>query len=162
MSGKFLLLGEVYVTDLMGVEITTLLGSCLSVCLYDLKNNIFGINHFQLPEKYKYSNIGNLVFGSFAIPRLVRNMLESGAEMNQLKAMVFGGSSDPQFLNRFSIGQKNIDFTINYLQQMCIPIVKIDIGGALGRRIVWNTDQINVRVDYLSKNYKSENPPGAN
>ena len=42
--------GEYYV-DNEEVDITTLLGSCVSSCLYDPYNRIIGMNHFLLSNK---------------------------------------------------------------------------------------------------------------
>ena len=44
---KFLLPGEYYGTKLP-CEIATLLGSCVSVCLYDRNLNIGAMNHYVL------------------------------------------------------------------------------------------------------------------
>src|SRR6266567_4692405 len=41
--------GELFATN-DGTAITTLLGSCVSVCLYDLESGIGGMNHFMLPK----------------------------------------------------------------------------------------------------------------
>ncbi len=41
--------GEVYVTG-EPTRITTILGSCVSVCLFDARAGVAGLNHFLLPR----------------------------------------------------------------------------------------------------------------
>lgn len=45
-----LLQGEVHVSGDPAVEVSTVLGSCVSTCLYDPVARIGGINHFLLAE----------------------------------------------------------------------------------------------------------------
>ena len=51
----FLYPGQLVVTK-DAMEITTILGSCVSVCLFDPIRRIAGMNHFLLPVNDKYKS----------------------------------------------------------------------------------------------------------
>src|SRR5690554_6269281 len=83
--------GEIHITREKGVLITTLLGSCVSVCLSDNTNSVFGINHFMLPGE---GGQGNNLY-KYAVPamnNLINLMVEQGADLKLLEAKIFGGA----------------------------------------------------------------------
>ena len=71
--------------------ITTILGSCVAVCLFDPVARIGGLNHFLLPRAPGKNN--SLRFGNVAVPRLIEAMVECGAVKRRLQAKVIGGAS---------------------------------------------------------------------
>ena len=66
--------------------VTTILGSCVSVCFFDPKSKIGGINHFMLPY---WNGIGleSPKYGNVAIIQLYQKMLESGANKNDISKL---------------------------------------------------------------------------
>ena len=70
----------------------TILGSCVSVCLFDKKNNFGGINHFMLPL-WNGNGLASPKYGNIAIEKLYENMLQTGSEHKNLIAKVFGGGA---------------------------------------------------------------------
>jgi len=52
-------MGEWFVSD-QDVIIQTILGSCISVCLYADHTNFAGMNHFMLPGKISETDIGKI------------------------------------------------------------------------------------------------------
>ena len=72
--------GTLYVTD-TGECITTVLGSCISVCLRDPISNIGGLNHFMLPDPHtefeKNTETNN--YGRYAMTQLIEEMEALGA-----------------------------------------------------------------------------------
>ena len=71
--------------------IATILGSCVSVCLWDPDAGVGGVNHFLLPFHVEREKSPR--FGSVAIPRLVEEVVRAGADPRRLQAKVFGGAS---------------------------------------------------------------------
>lgn len=145
--------GEIYITKEKGIIITTLLGSCVSVCLSDNINSVFGINHFMLPEKgFKGRQENIYKYAEPAISNLIELMLKQGAELNTLEAKVFGGALVAK--TGFSIiPEMNIKITLKSLSKYGIKIKARDIGGIQGRQIYFCTgDRIyakKIRVSNL-------------
>ena len=57
--------------------LSTLLGSCVAVCLFDPVLKIGGINHFMLPDmgRSKYGDVDSLLSGNFAMEALLNALL---------------------------------------------------------------------------------------
>lgn len=131
--------------------VTTVLGSCISVCLYDKVAGVGGINHYMLPL-WNGEGLASPRYGNIAIKRLVEKMERLGCTMERLEAKVFGGG-EVLMINRGSINvsERNIIFAKDMLAQMKIPIVAIDVGGKTGRRIVLNTGNGKIVMKRLRK-----------
>ncbi len=119
--------------------IVTILGSCVSVCLWDPDAGVGGLNHYLLPfhvEREKSSR-----FGSVAIPRLVEEVVGAGADPRRLKAKVFGGASViGAFSNGKRLGDDNARLALESLAAMGIPVIEHDVGGTKGRKLVFHSD----------------------
>ncbi|MGL1893199.1 MAG: chemotaxis protein CheD [Spirochaetaceae bacterium] len=146
--------GEVYVSRKDEI-ITTILGSCISICLFDKKNGVSGMNHYMLPQNsnsnIEYlnneSNLSALRFGDNANKELINKMVEFGAEVTSIEAKIFGGGSIiPSTKNDQSIGQRNIFCAENFLINNNISIITEDTGSSNGRRISLFTDKHDVLV----------------
>ena len=57
--------------------LSTLLGSCVAVCLFDPQLRIGGLNHFMLPElgRSKNSDVDSLLSGAYAMEALLNALL---------------------------------------------------------------------------------------
>jgi len=144
--------GEYYVTDKEEI-LSTVLGSCIAVCLYDDKNKIAGFNHFMLPDNNKAQNSSinlqgeqlveqSMRYGITSMEKLIADMQKNGAERSQLTAKVFGGGNVLTKTNSMpSIGDKNIGFTRAFLKSEKIKIVSEDVGKNYGRKIFFLTDK---------------------
>ena len=74
--------------------ITTLLGSCVAVCLYDPKLKLAGMNHFLLPSRSKASADDDVILaGDYSMELLLNTMLNKGAAKSRIIAKAFGGGT---------------------------------------------------------------------
>ncbi len=124
--------GEFYVSRL-DEGITTVLGSCVSACIWDYKNGIGGMNHFMLPltdqesHSVTWGNVNSDAtrYGNYAMEHLINEILKHGGERKQLRAKVFGGGKI--IANMSNIGMKNSAFVLDYLAIENIPILAQDL-----------------------------------
>lgn len=146
--------GELYITKKSEL-ITTILGSCISIVLFDEQNSIGGINHYMLPaappESKKNSVLPITRFGEYAIKTLIQEMINQGASLKNLKAKIFGGSNVLNFSSKKDerkkdalIGEENINFARKFLKKIGIPIVSEDVGGVSSRKIFFDTTNYKV------------------
>jgi len=137
-------------------QISTLLGSCVSVALFDPEMKIGGLNHYLLPELGP-NDIGNPRYGTSAIEMLIEEMLRLGASMNRLQAKVYGGGNviavSPM---GESIGRRNIEIAEELLREKGIRIVEKNVGGESGRTLKLNTATFEVL-----HNFSNEGAAGA-
>jgi chemotaxis protein CheD len=122
-------------------RITTILGSCIAVCLYDAGRRVGGMNHFMLPH-YAGSGVESSRFGNIALAELFARLTALGARIPFLEARVFGGSCMFGPANTANhLGTKNEDFARETLAARGIRILEIETGGGRGRKLVYHTDE---------------------
>lgn len=120
-------------------RVTTILGSCVSVCLYDAERQIGGINHFILPATEEQAPYDYLRFGNHAVPALIRALVRHGGKANALAAKVFGGAALMRSATGRSIGGDNVVTAVRALSHFSIPVIAEDVGGSTGRKLVFDT-----------------------
>ncbi|MCP4457409.1 MAG: chemotaxis protein CheD [Cytophagales bacterium] len=128
--------------------VSTLLGSCVSVCLFDTNKLVGGINHYMLPY-WNGAGLASAKFGNIAISKLIDDLTNQGCSKTNLVAKVFGGANQANFTMR--IGDRNVDVAKEILQSHNIKIIAINTGGNLGRKIIFNTTTGKVQMKLLSK-----------
>jgi chemotaxis protein CheD len=152
--------GEYYVAHEY-VLIKTLLGSCVSACLYDPCNKIVGMNHFLLSSK-RYSGEMPVYsteagrYGIHSMELLINEMLKRGAKRGNIKAKAFGGGSimkslDSSNSNYFAVGEVNVRFIQEFLKNENIPLVAADLGGTAGRVIYFDSSNFTVYVRKMAE-----------
>ncbi|HET7789937.1 MAG TPA: chemotaxis protein CheD [Gemmatimonadales bacterium] len=121
--------------------VSTILGSCVAVCVWDVASGVGGLNHFLLPQCVE-NGISSPRFGNVAIHQLLDGIKRLGSQVSRLQAKIFGGASviDAFAASRSSLGMQNVDLARRTLGQLGIPIVAEDVGGSQGRKLVFRTD----------------------
>ncbi len=133
--------GEYYVTNQNEI-IATVLGSCVSACVRDVRHNIGAMNHFLLPlhqgetwsEKLEIDSLATR-YGNFAMEHMINDVLKHGGQKKYLEFKVFGGSR--VISNMGDIGISNIEFVLNYLQLEGYKVVASDVGGINPRKVLY-------------------------
>ena len=125
--------------------ITTVLGSCVSVTLWDKTSRIGGLNHFVLPK-----GGANSRYGDTAMLELLEGVLSLGAHLRSLEAKVFGGAAVLPVGGERTVGASNVAFALGELARRGIPIAGRRTGGERGRLLVFNTETGDAFVRWLS------------
>lgn len=151
INTNFIHVGQIHV-DNGSVQISTVLGSCIGVCLYDKKLGIGGMNHYLLPF-WNGNGLQSLKFGNISIPKLIEAMVERGAKTDSIEAKIFGGASiNISCCNQnMLVGEKNILVAREVLSDYKIKIVAEDVGGNSGRKIQFNLENGKVLLRYTAK-----------
>lgn len=119
------------------VCLTTILGSCVSACIWDPQARLGGMNHFLLPEAPGGAP-GDRRYGVQAMELLINGLLARGARRDRLKAKVFGGGRMSDGMA--DIGGRNAEFVRRFLRDEDIPIEGESLGGSAARRLqFWPT-----------------------
>lgn len=121
------------------LEVTTLLGSCVSVCLWDPHLTCGGMNHYMLPL-WNGDGLPTPKYGNVAIEKLIGKMLDFGCRKEHLVAKCFGGANViGDGIGRMQIGERNIALAEELLGIHRIPIIAREVGGLRGLKIIFNT-----------------------
>lgn len=117
----------------------TILGSCVSVCLYDRVSGIGGMNHFLLPDIIE--DIHNPLYcAPNSVVKLVDEVLGMGADARNLRAKVFGGGRVARvFSDNFDIGRRNVDTAKEILSNYGIPVVREFTCPDFGIKLIFHT-----------------------
>ena len=129
--------------------ISTILGSCVAVCVWDAARRVGGMNHFLLPRGTMTAGSEGR-FGETAVPRLIDELLQAGTRRGSLQAKIFGGSCITAAPDRHDhLGLKNVNVALEILDRAGIAVVATDVGGARGRKLLFHTGEGTALVRYL-------------
>lgn len=118
--------------------VTTVLGSCVSVCLWHPGSGVGGINHYLLPL-WNGEGLPTPKYGNVAIVRLIEKV-RALAGKGELIAKVFGGASMwARTEGALAVGERNVELAFRVLEEHGIPVVSQDVWGEMGRKIIFDT-----------------------
>ena len=147
--------GDYRVTD-RPATLSTLLGSCVAVCLYDPVRKAMGMNHFLLANRRNVKDAPVLAsdagrYGIHAMELLVNDLLALGAQRRYLRAKAFGGGNVlghdcSESGTAMCVGTVNVHFVREFLSRDRIPLVAADLGGNYGRQIHFTGTDYSVYV----------------
>jgi chemotaxis receptor (MCP) glutamine deamidase CheD len=119
--------------------VKTLLGSCISVCLFDPVRAVGGMNHFMLPHGVA-SDGDSSRFGAYAMDVLIGAMMKLGGDRRRFVAKVFGGAHVLNVRETANgVPQQNIHFIREFLENEGFPIKSEDVGGYHPRHVHFYT-----------------------
>lgn len=147
--------GDFYVTDEPNEMIVTILGSCVAACIRDPIAGVGGMNHFLLPgNKHGIAaEDASTRYGSFAMEKLINEILKKGGLRNRLEIKLFGGGNVIE--SSAKIGDSNAQFVRDYLRDEGLTYVAEDLGGTYPRRVHYfpDTGKVMVRKLYRKEDY---------
>jgi len=118
------------------VLVTSGLGSCLGIVLYDSRNTVSGLIHVMLPSVDQARDTTPAKFVDTGVPLLIDEMNAAGATPSRLQAWIVGGSEMLQFdSGGESIGSRNIAMAEHLIDDHGLTLVGADVGGNHGRSI---------------------------
>lgn len=163
LKSKHITQGEYATGDTEDVMITTILGSCVSACLWDPVAGIGGMNHILLPDRalVEVSAQGRSIN---EMELLINEIFKQGGMKTRLKAKLFGGA---QMISGFSdVGIRNAQFVHDFLNSEGIPCIGQSLGGKQARKIQFWPCTGRARQKFLGQmefpveqqNVQNENP----
>ena len=122
--------------------VTTVLGSCVSVIMYNKRFCIGAICHALLPagncldgERFRYVEC--------SVRRMIEMFATAGIGPNEIEVKLFGGSdilATPQEGARAkTIGRQNIESALAIIEAEGLSVTSSDLGGFTGRKIFFYT-----------------------
>jgi chemotaxis protein CheD len=150
-----LLPGEYYVTRNDEV-VTTVLGSCVSACVRDVRLQVGGMNHFMLPldgsngeSVWGSAASAATRYGNVAMERLINDILKLGGRRQDLEIKLVGGGKVLADMTT-DIGARNIEFVREYMREEGFSVAGEDLGDSFPRRVVYFPQSGRMRVRKLT------------
>jgi chemotaxis protein CheD len=140
------------------VVVQTVLGSCVSVTMFNKRTGVAAICHAVMPvlrkgacvengERYKYVD--------HVVPEMLAKMREYGVNPSEIEVKIFGGA---EVLHRpdsnrssMSIGRSNVKTALAMLEAEGLKIKAADVAGTTGRKIYFYTDTGDVFLKRVKK-----------
>jgi len=123
------------------------LGSCIGVILFDMSTGISGIAHILLPGA---SQTGETKYAETAIDKVLEDMSKQGARRSKIYSKFAGGAQVFKHMNLeiLKIGSRNAISVEETLIKKKIPILAKDVGGEVGRSVMFNPVDGSMIVRY--------------
>ncbi len=113
------------------VRMSTVLGSCVSVCLFDPARRFGGMNHYLVPR-----GGSTAIHGEWSTTQLIARMCELGSALGSLQSKIFGGGSPLKLVNEtYAIGEENVAVARAVLAAHGIAVVAERVGHGAGVRL---------------------------
>ena len=139
--------------------ITLGLGSCVGIAIRDPLTTIGGLAHVMLPDSKAIMNNNGTKekFADTGIEELVRQMVMLGANRNRLVAKIAGGATMFQLQGRsdiMKIGERNVQASINKLNELNIALLSQDTGDNYGRTVTFYPESGEFHIRAIGRENK--------
>ena len=129
--------------------VSTILGSCVAVCLWDGRRQLGGMNHFLLPRCGQSQPSPR--YGDVAVSRLLAALERLGCRPADLRAKLFGGAAVlPYGSHADTVGTQNVTVALEELHRHGIPVLARRTGGERGLFLRFHTEFGRVMVRELA------------
>ena len=157
----FLHTGDAY----LGVKptiVSTVLGSCVAISMYSPRKRQGVICHAFLPSRseIKDANEPSIQICRYvdtAVDHLLKSMRRLGVRKNELEVKLFGGATGLTYSQvrpscALGIGNRNVDAALENLKAKGLKPLSMDVGGNVGRKLLFCTYTGDVWIKRLEKN----------
>jgi chemotaxis protein CheD len=153
----FLKPGEIFVSQEPAV-VSTILGSCVAVTVFNRRLKVGGICHALLPENrsLRDDDYGRYVDG--AIAHVLKRLEAMGIQKNEMQIKLFGGADviDIVDVTKPSVGKQNIAKALETIRHEELVVSHSDVGGDAGRKIRFCTHTGTVFLKRIQRIPKAE------
>jgi chemotaxis protein CheD len=129
--------------------ITTILGSCVSLCLWDASTGVGGINHYLLPAGAGAESQLER-YGDYANALLLQQLLDLGGRVSRIKAKIFGGACVlVAFRKGSDFAERNVRSAMDFVRERGIALMAEDVRGNRGRKLRFHTNDGTALIRYV-------------
>jgi len=122
------------------VMVSTVLGSCISVTMFNLQGGVSAICHAMLPSgegrDFKYVDS--------SLRHMVQWFEEHGITREEIQVKLFGGAdmfeAVPTRANNLTVGWQNILIATRQIEEHGLVLAASDTGGKQGRKLIFKSD----------------------
>ncbi|MDP8208051.1 MAG: HDOD domain-containing protein [Candidatus Electryonea clarkiae] len=143
-STEFVSSGSYIVHSRRNAKLTALLGTCVGVAVYDRENGVGGLFHILLPEPTSDSSPwGMTTYASTGMPLFLKELLDSGAKRENLKAIIAGGALVGQLSMgdlEMDIGGRTAEIVKKFLAANKIPVISSETGGYFSCKLTLDSE----------------------
>lgn len=156
----FLHTGDAYI-GVRPTIVSTVLGSCVAISMFSPRKRQGVICHAFLPSRSEIKDVNEpsiqiCRYVDTAVDHLLKSMRRLGVRKNELQVKLFGGSSgltssQVRPSSALGIGSRNIEAALVNLEAKGLKPLSMDVGGNLGRKLLFSTYTGDVWIKKLEK-----------
>lgn len=155
--------GEFYIGEKPAI-VVTVLGSCVSVTLFNKRLRIGAICHATLPHCRKKERCTRYCGDTFkyadcSIEFLLNKFRGFGIVENEIEVKIFGGADTLASQSENTVGTMNIRIALETVRQRNLHIIAADVGDSFGRKLIFHTDTGDVFLKRLSPLRQNQETP---
>lgn len=147
-------MGSLSVSEKKNTVLTTFVGSCVALCIYEPVQKIGGLAHIMLPDSEgKHSPASSLDarYADHALKLVLDAIKQKGGNHERLVSKLVGGAKTFSNENSatdvlFNIGERNYASVRVLLESSKIPVLAEDVGSTQGRWVRLDVNNGNVIV----------------
>jgi chemotaxis protein CheD len=123
---------------LAGDQFKTLLGSCVAVILTDPNRTVGAMCHIVHVRTPPPAEAQNNAFGIFAMATMFELLRRVGVVPQMCHAYVYGGGNMfPDLIRGETVGERNVEWVMAYLEAQRVVVVEHSLLGAGHRTVSW-------------------------
>ncbi|WP_353633730.1 chemotaxis protein CheD [Halobacterium sp. NMX12-1] len=134
------------VTDGEDSLVTSGLGSCVAVAVYDEDASVGGLLHAMLPAAPSPAETPAKYVDS-GLDEMLAAMYRRGADPENVAAKLVGGSAMLDISVGEAIGDRNVEAAERALDDAGVPLLASETGGSTGRSVTFSPASGDVRID---------------
>lgn len=169
LPNYYLKAGELFIMEKPAI-ISTILGSCIAVTLFNQKRGIAGICHALMPQcirKKQKNTIDDLLdnechkcleafkYADCSTFMMAEAFFRFGITPQETEVRIFGGAKmmpgEQSRVKTYSVGQQNIDTARKVIDHYHLTLTSSDVGGSGGRKIIFNTKTGEVVQQFINQ-----------
>lgn len=148
--------GEICVTR-KAKRVVTVLGSCVSVTMFNARLQVGAICHGTLPHcrtggVCHEPCIEAFKFMDCAIGYMLERFRGYGIKNSEIEAKIFGGADTLMSKSSNSIGRQNVKTTLELMGREKLKVIAADVGDSFGRKLIFFTHTGEVFLKRLKNN----------
>jgi chemotaxis protein CheD len=120
--------------------VTTIVGSCVALCIWDPIGRIGGVTHYILAQG---DGVGQAScrYGDVAVETLITKMGRLGSSPRMMQAHIFGGACMFESFRNSErpLGTMNVEIALEVLGKHGVKILTQQVLGSRGRKVVFQT-----------------------
>jgi chemotaxis protein CheD len=132
------------------LQIKTIVGSCVALCLWDPVRKLAGLNHYLLPFGPSGSE-RDFRYGTSACRHLITTFLDRGGWKSRTYVALVGGGAPASHSEDGTVGAHNVTAALQVLREFGLSVHRRETGGLFGRKLLFFTGEGRLLVRTLAR-----------
>jgi chemotaxis protein CheD len=133
--------------------VITILGSCLSVIMYNIEHRFSALTHCLMPSQHMYNDDdGNdYKYVDTSVKQMLAIFDKQKIPRHKISIKIFGGAEQLSNDKKRTqpVGKQNIIMALNILDKEGLNVISMDVGGTKGRKIYFSSHTGEVLLSRL-------------